>query len=71
MREITVTFTLVDEQEERLERIIKAYHRKGWMLEHDAEGLFIGLMQLGQSPEIDRKLDSAEILSQNVMINLP
>ena len=59
MRNITITFNLKDEHEERLKRITEEYNKK---YEHDMteEEMFDSIMCLGSWNDIDKKLERYE-----------
>ena len=55
MRDITVTFTLKDEDEERLKKITEEY-KKQHNFEMTEEKMFDSIMYLGSQHDIDKKL---------------
>jgi hypothetical protein len=55
MRNITITFTLYDEHEERLKKIVEEY-KKQHNFESTEDRLFETIMLLGSIHDIDRKL---------------
>ena len=55
MRDIIVKFTLYDEDEERLKKIIEEY-KKQHNFESTEDRLFETIMLLGSAHDIDRKL---------------
>ena len=54
MREITVNYLLLDEDEERLKRITEEYKKQGLNLSEDK--MFEGIMCCGSQYDIDNKL---------------
>lgn len=55
MREVTVKFTLYDEHEERLKKIVEEY-KKQHNFEDTEDGMFQTIMLLGSTHDIDNKL---------------
>ena len=55
MKDITITFTLYDEHEERLKKIVEEY-KKQHNFEDTEDGMFQIIMLLGSTHDIDRKL---------------
>ena len=54
MREITVNYLLLDEEEERLKRITEEYKKQGLNLSVD--NMFEGIMCCGSKYDVDSKL---------------
>ena len=55
MREVTITFTLYDEHEERLKKIVEEYKRQH-SFESTEDKMLEIIMLLGSTYDIDRKL---------------
>ena len=55
MREITITFTLYDEHEERLRKIVEEYKRQH-NFEQTEDKMFEAIMLIGSKHDIDAKL---------------
>ena len=55
MRDITVKFTIYDEDEERLKKIVEEY-KKQHNFELTEDKMFETIMLLGSTHDIDRKL---------------
>ena len=55
MREVAITFTLYDEHEERLRKIVEEY-KKQHSFELTEDKMFESIMLLGSFHDIDRKL---------------
>lgn len=55
MREVTITFTLYDEHEERLKKIVEEYKRQH-NFESTEDKMLEIIMLLGSTYDIDRKL---------------
>lgn len=55
MRDVTITFTLYDEHEERLKKIVEEYKRQH-NFEDTEDGMFKTIMLLGSTHDIDAKL---------------
>lgn len=55
MRDIAITYTLKDEHEERLKKIVEEY-KKQHNFESTEDRLFEIIMLLGSNHDIDRKL---------------
>lgn len=53
MRDITVKYTLQDEEEERLRNITELYKEQGWDLSEDE--MFESIMFIGSKFDIDKK----------------
>lgn len=69
MKEITVTFTLTEEQEQRLEGALRAAQSKGWFPSYDVNRFFQSLMLLGSFHDINSKLDYAEMTARGIKPN--
>ena len=54
MREITVNYLLLDDEEERLKRITEEYKKQGLNLSEDK--MFEGIMCCGSKHDVDSKL---------------
>ena len=54
MREVTVKFTIYDEDEERLQKITEGYKKLGWDTTEDK--MFEAIMLTGSKYDIDAKL---------------
>lgn len=54
MREITVSYLILDEDEERLNRITEEYKKQGLSLSEDK--MFEGIMRCGSKYDVDSKL---------------
>ena len=54
MREITVNYLILDEDEERLKKITEEYKKQGLNLSEDK--MFEGIMCCGSKYEVDSKL---------------
>lgn len=54
MREVTVNFTIYDENEERLRKITEGYKKLGWETTEDK--MFETIMLTGSTHDIDAKL---------------
>ena len=54
MREITVSYLILDEDEERLNRITEEYKKQGLSLSGDK--MFEGIMRCGSKYDVDSKL---------------
>lgn len=54
MREITVNYLILDEEEERLKRITEEYRKQGSNLSEDK--IFEGIMCCGSEYDVDAKL---------------
>ena len=55
MRDITITFTLYDEHEERLKKIVEEYKRQH-KLDSTEDKMFESIMLIGSKHDIDAKL---------------
>ena len=54
MREVTVKFTIYDEDEERLRKITEGYKKLGWETTEDK--IFEAIMLTGSKHDMDAKL---------------
>ena len=54
MREITVSYLILDEDEERLNRITEEYKKQGLSLSEDK--MFEGIIRCGSKYDVDSKL---------------
>ena len=54
MREISVTYLLLDEDEQRLEKLTEEYKKKG--LDSTSEKLFGTIMRMGAGADIEQRL---------------